>query len=84
MGAVLRSRWRGYEDSRQRSRACWVGRRRLWLTFVAALVVVYSCWWAWSGGWLPGPRFFQFVYLALPLARAILAGSVALAGGYIK
>jgi hypothetical protein len=31
---------------------------QLWMAFVIGLVLVYSRWWAWYGGWYWGPRFF--------------------------
>jgi hypothetical protein len=31
---------------------------QLWLAFLIGLVLVYSHWWAWYGGWYWGPRFF--------------------------
>jgi hypothetical protein len=31
---------------------------RLWIGFLIGLVLVYSRWWAWYGGWYWGPRFF--------------------------
>jgi hypothetical protein len=31
---------------------------QLWMAFVVGLVLVYSHWWAWYGGWYWGPRFF--------------------------
>lgn len=41
----------------------------LWLYFAAGLVLVYSRWWAWYGGWFWGPRFFLLV--AIPASFAI-------------
>ncbi len=32
----------------------------LWISFIIGLVLVYSPWWAWDGGWTWGPRFFLF------------------------
>ncbi len=32
----------------------------LWLLITAGLVIAYSSWWAWYGGWSWGPRFFLF------------------------
>jgi hypothetical protein len=33
---------------------------KLWLAFVIGLILIYSHWWAWYGGWYWGPRFFLF------------------------
>ncbi len=30
----------------------------LWMAFLIGLVLLYSHWWAWYGGWYWGPRFF--------------------------
>lgn len=32
----------------------------LWLIYLAGLILVYSKWWAWYGGWFWGPRFLLF------------------------
>jgi hypothetical protein len=42
----------------------------LWLSFLAGLVLVYSRWWAWYGGFAWGPRFFLFASLPASLALA--------------
>lgn len=44
---------------------------RLWLWVVVGLVLVYSKWWSWYGGWYWGPRFFLFA--SLPAALAVAA-----------
>lgn len=54
----------------------------LWFCFVIGMVLIYSPWWAWDGGWFWGPRFFLFacipasfaiaVYLARPAASLLL------------
>jgi hypothetical protein len=31
---------------------------KLWMAFLLGLILVYSHWWAWYGGWYWGPRFF--------------------------
>jgi hypothetical protein len=31
---------------------------QLWMAFLIGLILVYSHWWAWYGGWYWGPRFF--------------------------
>lgn len=46
-------------------RACHV-----WLWYLAGMVLAYSRWWAWYGGWCWGPRFFLIA--SLP-ASAMLA-----------
>lgn len=32
----------------------------VWLIYLAGLILVYSKWWAWYGGWFWGPRFLLF------------------------
>lgn len=44
---------------------------RLWLAFTLGLVLIYSNWWAWYGGWWWGPRFFLFASLPASLALAV-------------
>jgi hypothetical protein len=60
-GMILRSAdlWQGY---------------RLWLLFLAGMVVVYAKWWSWYGGWFWGPRFFLFASLPASLALAVALG----------
>jgi hypothetical protein len=43
----------------------------LWISFLVGLVVVYSPWWAWYGGWFWGPRFFLFASIPASLAIAL-------------
>lgn len=43
----------------------------LWMAFVAGLILVYSDWWAWFGGWAWGPRFFLIAGLPASLAIAL-------------
>ncbi len=43
----------------------------LWLAFVAGLILVYSKWWAWYGGWFWGPRFFLFACIPASFALAL-------------
>ncbi len=43
----------------------------LWLFFLVGLVLVYSRWWAWYGGWFWGPRFFLFASIPASFALAI-------------
>jgi hypothetical protein len=42
----------------------------LWLILVAAMVAVYSRWWAWYGGVFYGPRFFLVASVPASLAVA--------------
>lgn len=44
---------------------------RLWLAFTLGLVLIYSSWWAWYGGWWWGPRFFLFASLPASLTLAV-------------
>lgn len=44
---------------------------KLWLWFVVGLVLVYSSWWAWYGGWFWGPRFFVFASIPASFALAV-------------
>jgi hypothetical protein len=41
------------------------------LLFLAGLLLVYSRWWAWYGGWTWGPRFLLFAAYPSALALAI-------------
>ena len=43
----------------------------LWLLFLLGLILVYSKWWAWYGGWFWGPRFFLFASVPASLAIAV-------------
>jgi hypothetical protein len=45
---------------------------RLWLAFVIGLVLIYSHWWAWYGGWYWGPRFFLFGSMIACFALALV------------
>jgi hypothetical protein len=45
--------------------------QRMWIAVVVGLVVVYSKWWSWYGGFCWGPRFFLIA--CLPAALAIAA-----------
>jgi hypothetical protein len=45
----------------------------LWLAFLIGLVLIYSKWWAWFGGWTWGPRFFLMA--SVPASWA-LAGAL--------
>lgn len=44
---------------------------RLWLYFLAGLVVVYARWWAWYGGVFWGPRFFLFASIPASFSVAL-------------
>ncbi|HEX9037344.1 MAG TPA: hypothetical protein VF808_10180 [Ktedonobacterales bacterium] len=43
----------------------------LWIGFTVGLIVVYSKWWAWYGGWFWGPRFFLFACAPASFALAL-------------
>ncbi len=43
----------------------------LWLFFLVGLVLVYSRWWSWYGGWFWGPRFFLFASIPASFALAV-------------
>lgn len=43
----------------------------LWMAFVIAMVLLYSHWWAWFGGYSWGPRFFLFASLPASLVLAV-------------
>ncbi len=43
-----------------------------WLWFLVGLVIVYSKWWGWYGGWCWGPRFFLFGSIIASLALALV------------
>ncbi len=43
----------------------------LWIGFTVGLILVYSKWWAWYGGWYWGPRFFLFACVPASFALAI-------------
>jgi hypothetical protein len=44
---------------------------KLWLYFLAGLVLIYASWWAWSGGWFWGPRFFLFAAIPASFVLAV-------------
>jgi hypothetical protein len=50
-----------------------------WLLFLAGLVLVYSPWFAWYGGFTWGPRFLLFASVPAALAIALRLGDVAAA-----
>jgi hypothetical protein len=43
----------------------------LWMSFVIGLILIYSSWWAWYGGWFWGPRFFLFACIPASFAIAV-------------
>ncbi len=43
----------------------------LWIAFLLGLILVYSRWWAWYGGWFWGPRFFLFASIPASFALAV-------------
>ena len=43
----------------------------LWIGFTGGLVLVYSKWWSWYGGWFWGPRFFLFACVPASFALAL-------------
>ncbi|MGO8951010.1 MAG: hypothetical protein ACLQUY_25825, partial [Ktedonobacterales bacterium] len=45
---------------------------QLWIAFVIGLVLVYSHWWAWYGGWYWGPRFFLMGSMIACFAVALI------------
>jgi hypothetical protein len=45
---------------------------RLWLAFLLAILLVYSHWWGWYGGFGAGPRFMLFAALPASLLLAQL------------
>ena len=45
---------------------------RSWLFYVAGLVLIYAKWFAWSGDWFWGPRFFLFASFPAALALHFL------------
>jgi hypothetical protein len=43
----------------------------LWMCFVLGLIIVYSCWWDWSGAVFWGPRYFLFASIPASFALAV-------------
>jgi len=43
----------------------------LWISFIVGLIVIYSPWWAWDGGWTWGPRFFAFASIPASFVLAV-------------
>ena len=48
-----------------------------WLLFLAGLVIAYSPWFAWYGGFTWGPRFLLFASIPAALAIAVCLGDLA-------
>src|SRR3954471_112922 len=44
------------------------------IAFLAGVILVYSGWWAWYGGWTWGPRFLLFAAYPSALALAVALG----------
>lgn len=44
---------------------------KLWIYFLVGMVIVYSKWWSWYGGWFWGPRFFLFASIPASFALAV-------------
>ena len=44
---------------------------KLWMAFLAGLILVYAKWWAWWGGLYWGPRFFLFAAFPACLGLAV-------------
>jgi len=44
---------------------------RQWVAFVIGLLLVYSMWWSWQGGWFWGPRFLLFASVPASFALAV-------------
>ena len=42
----------------------------LWIYFLVGLILIYSSWWAWYGGWFWGPRFFLIASIPASFALA--------------
>jgi hypothetical protein len=57
-------------DVPNRLRTCYL----MWMVYLAGLVLIYSKWWAWYGGWTWGPRFFLFASVPASLAIAVKLG----------
>jgi hypothetical protein len=41
------------------------------MSFLVGLILVYSSWWAWDGGWFWGPRFFLIASIPASFALAV-------------
>ena len=49
---------------------------RWWLLFLAGLIIAYSPWFAWYGGFTWGPRFLLFASIPAALAIAVCLGEL--------
>ena len=43
----------------------------LWICFLIGLLLIYSPWWSWHGGWFWGPRFLLFASIPASFVLAI-------------
>lgn len=48
-----------------------------WIVFLIGILLVYSRWWSWYGGWYWGPRFLLFAVYPSALALSIVLASPA-------
>lgn len=48
---------------------------RMSVVFLLGMVLLYAKWWAWSGDWFWGPRFFLFACLPASLSLALRIGA---------
>ena len=77
--------WRSHEGESVSSRKV----ARYWIILCLGMVLIYSKWWSWYGGWHWGPRLFLFCSLPASLflaeyinsvhTRAVRAGELGLA-----
>jgi len=42
-----------------------------WIIFLAGIIIVYSKWWAWYGGWFWGPRFLLMASIPASFSLAV-------------
>ncbi|GAA1819605.1 hypothetical protein GCM10009682_45180 [Luedemannella flava] len=45
---------------------------RQWLAFLLGILLIYSMWWSWQGGWFWGPRFVLFASIPASFAIALV------------
>lgn len=43
----------------------------LWIVFLVGLLLTYSCYWSWHGGWFWGPRYLLFASIPASFALAV-------------
>ncbi|GLV58058.1 hypothetical protein KDH_48920 [Dictyobacter sp. S3.2.2.5] len=43
----------------------------LWIGFLVGLLLLYSCYWSWHGGWFWGPRYLLFASIPASFALAV-------------